>query len=227
MIQYVILVIKARWDEKSMRTELFQNNKLIFLDGHHAADAGWSSGNRRKSAIWFARSWLHPSIRPMPKPVQIITANTFGANSMKMKPIGYSPEEVIKRAVTIARQAAGSRMVALDVGPLGQLMAPMGTLSFNDACAEFAMQIRAGQQAGADLILIETMSDLYEAKAAVLVAGGSQAACDLQPDLSEEWQNPDGNDPDGGNRAGISGGGCLRRKLLSRAGGLRCLLSGS
>ena len=100
----------------------------------------------------------------------VITANTFGANSFKLKPLGYSPEELIRRAVTIAKKSAGSRPVALDVGPLGQLMAPMGTLTFNDAYKEFALQVRAGREAGADMILIETMSDLYEAKAAVLAA---------------------------------------------------------
>jgi len=157
-----------------MRTELFQNNKLIFFDGAMGTmlqDAGWSSGEPPEVCN-MVRPELVASVHQAyaEAGADVITANTFGANSMKMKPIGYSPEEVIKRAVTIARQAAGSRLVALDVGPLGQLMAPMGTLSFNDACAEFAMQIRAGQQAGADLILIETMSDLYEAKAAVLAA---------------------------------------------------------
>ena len=80
------------------------------------------------------------------------------------------PEEVIKQAVAIAKKAAGNRLVALDVGPLGRLMAPMGDLSFQEAYEEFAIQVKAGQDAGADLILIETMSDLYEAKAAVLAA---------------------------------------------------------
>jgi len=78
--------------------------------------------------------------------------------------------EVISVAVTIARRTAGERLVALDIGPLGQLMEPYGSLSFEATYQAFAEQVRAGQAAGADLILIETMSDLYEAKAAILAA---------------------------------------------------------
>ncbi|MGN0652632.1 MAG: homocysteine S-methyltransferase family protein, partial [Gemmiger sp.] len=61
-------------------------------------------------------------------------------------------------------------LVALDIGPIGELLAPAGTLAFEDACAQFAAMVRAGVEAGADLVFIETMTDLYELKAAVLAA---------------------------------------------------------
>lgn len=100
----------------------------------------------------------------------VITTNTFGANRYKLEGSGYSLDEVIKSAVKIAREAAGDKLVAHDIGPIGQLMEPYGTLSFQNAYDAFKEQIVAGTAAGADLIVIETMSDIYEAKAAILAA---------------------------------------------------------
>ncbi|WIF95384.1 homocysteine S-methyltransferase family protein [Caminicella sporogenes] len=100
----------------------------------------------------------------------IITTNTFGANKLKLKEFKYSVEDVIREAVKIARSAAGNKFVALDIGPIGRMMKPVGTLSFYDAYEIFKQQIIIGSREGADLILIETISDLYEAKAAVLAA---------------------------------------------------------
>lgn len=100
----------------------------------------------------------------------IITTNTFGASKYKLKDSGLELEEVIKKAVEIAKEAAGDKYVALDIGPLGQLMEPYGTLSFEDAYEAFKEQVIIGSFAGADVILIETMSDIYEAKAAILAA---------------------------------------------------------
>lgn len=99
----------------------------------------------------------------------VITANTFQASEQKLSGCPYSPEEVITAAIGCARRA-GAKYVALDIGPSGQMLEPMGTLAFEDAYAIFARQVKAGAAAGADLILIETMSDLYEAKAALLAA---------------------------------------------------------
>ena len=99
----------------------------------------------------------------------IITANTFQANAFKLDGCGYEVEEVITKGVELARKS-GASYVALDIGPLGQLMKPMGTLSFDDAYSAFARQIIAGEKAGADVILLETMSDILEVKAAVLAA---------------------------------------------------------
>jgi 5-methyltetrahydrofolate--homocysteine methyltransferase len=100
----------------------------------------------------------------------IITTNTFGANRLKLKDSSYCVDEIIKEAVTIARRASKDKLVALDMGPIGHMMEPIGTLSFNDAYDIFKEQVIAGEKAGADIILIETISDLYEAKAAVLAA---------------------------------------------------------
>lgn len=96
----------------------------------------------------------------------VITTNTFGANSKKY---GGSVEEVISAAVKLAR-AAGPQFVALDIGPTGAMLRPLGDFEFDDAYELFKEQVIAGSNAGADIILIETMTDLSEAKAAVLAA---------------------------------------------------------
>ncbi|HWQ29758.1 MAG TPA: homocysteine S-methyltransferase family protein [Negativicutes bacterium] len=100
----------------------------------------------------------------------VVTTNTFGANRYKLKHSKYSPSEIITKAVGIAREAAGEKLVALDIGPIGQLMEPYGTLSFEDAYEAFKEQVLAGEASGADLIIIETMADVYEVRAAVLAA---------------------------------------------------------
>lgn len=109
---------------------------------------------------------------------EVVYTNTFGANAHKLARTPYSPEEVIKASVEIARDAAKpwGGLVALDIGPIGELLEPMGSLKFEEACTLFAQQVRAGAQAGADIISIETMTDLYEAKAALLAA---KENCDL------------------------------------------------
>ncbi len=100
----------------------------------------------------------------------IIYTNTFGANEYKLKSSGYSVEEIISASVAAAKRAADgtSVKVALDIGPTGMLLEPLGTLAFETAYDMFAHQMKAG--AGADLIVIETMTDLLEVKAAVLAA---------------------------------------------------------
>lgn len=100
----------------------------------------------------------------------IITSNTFGANRYKLADSGCSCGDVIRSALKLAREAAGDKLVAQDIGPIGQLMEPYGTLSFRDAYDAFKEQVVAGTDARADMILIETMSDIYEAKAAILAA---------------------------------------------------------
>ncbi|MCL2508104.1 MAG: homocysteine S-methyltransferase family protein [Oscillospiraceae bacterium] len=104
----------------------------------------------------------------------VVTANTFGANAYKLAGKASVPE-VVSAGVRLARES-GAKYVALDVGPTGALFAPMGDLDFDTALGVFGEQIRAGVQAGADLILIETMADLLEAKAALIAA---KDVCDL------------------------------------------------
>ena len=100
----------------------------------------------------------------------IVYANTFGANGYKLKESGYSVDKIIKSGVENAKKAVQGTdcLVALDIGPIGQLLEPAGSLSFDSAYEYFKEQIVAGQ--GADVIVFETMTDLYELKAAVLAA---------------------------------------------------------
>ena len=101
----------------------------------------------------------------------VIYANTFGANAHKLRGTGYSVQEVLEANISAAKRAADGRAkVALDVGPIGELMEPIGTLAFEEAYHIFAELVTVGEQAGADLVIFETMTDLYEVKAAVLAA---------------------------------------------------------
>ena len=103
---------------------------------------------------------------------EIVYANTFGANRRKMQKTPYTVADVVSAAIAAAKKACigTSARVALDIGPLGELLEPMGTLPFETAVDMFAEIVDAGVNAGADLICIETMTDLYEAKAALLAA---------------------------------------------------------
>lgn len=103
---------------------------------------------------------------------KVIYASTFGASPHKYEQERYTYDQVIEAGIANAKKAAkGSDVkVALDLGPLGVLMEPMGKTTFEDAYQEYAQMVTAGVAAGADLIVIETMTDLYEAKAALRAA---------------------------------------------------------
>lgn len=106
----------------------------------------------------------------------VIYTNTFGANCLKF---GDRTEEIVSAAVRNAKEAARGfkdAFVALDIGPTGRLLKPLGDLEFERAVEIFKRTIKAGVEAGADIIAVETMNDLYELKAAVLAA---KEACDL------------------------------------------------
>ncbi|MCI9126540.1 MAG: dihydropteroate synthase [Eubacterium sp.] len=100
----------------------------------------------------------------------IVYANTFGANRYKMEHSGYSVQELIGAAIDNAREACKDTetLVALDMGPIGQLLEPTGSLSFEEAYDIFKEEVLAAKEA--DIIVIETMTDLIETKAAVLAA---------------------------------------------------------
>ncbi len=101
----------------------------------------------------------------------ILLANTFGANRCKLGAAADQAGALIAAGVALAKEAAGEHAwVGLDVGSTGKLLRPYGDLSFENAYDAFAEMIDAGAAAGADLIVIETMSDLYETKAALLAA---------------------------------------------------------
>lgn len=149
-------------------------NQFILLDGamgtmlqQHGLDTG---------QIPEIHNILHPNIiidihkKYIDAGADIITANTFGANELKLKDSGYSVEEIISAAIENGKKAAGDKLVALDIGPLGSLLRPMGQLTFDEAYNIFKRLVLAGDKAGADLILIETIGDIYEARAAILAA---------------------------------------------------------
>ena len=99
----------------------------------------------------------------------IITTNTFGVNCLKYE----NYKELIKSAVKCAKSAVSGHkdaFVAFDIGPTGRMLAPLGDLPFEDAVEIFAKSIRVAAECGVDLIIIETMTDSYETKAAVLAA---------------------------------------------------------
>ena len=104
---------------------------------------------------------------------RILYSNTFGANRRKLEGSIYSVQAVIKANIDIARKAASETpgtKVALDIGPIGELLSPLGTLSFDEAYDIFKEMVTAGQDAGADLVVFETFTDLQEARAALLAA---------------------------------------------------------
>ena len=103
----------------------------------------------------------------------IIKSNTFGANRLKFKDMDITVDEVVAAALKIGRAACAGRekaFVALNLGPTGKLLAPYGDLPFEEAVDIYGEVVRSGARHGADLILIETMSDTYEIKAALLAA---------------------------------------------------------
>jgi len=110
----------------------------------------------------------------------IITTNTFSAGALMLSGEAAEAIEAVVAGVTLAREAIAQNgsiaYVALNIGPLGQMLAPLGEVEFDEAVEAFTQQIKAGAKAGADLVLIETMYDTYELKAAVLAA---QEASDL------------------------------------------------
>lgn len=154
-------------------SSLLENNSFVFLDGGMGTmlqSAGIQTEHipellnlTQPDAIMnIHRSYVESG-------ADIIYANTFGANRFKLEGSGHTVEEVVSAGIANARKAAaGQAMVALDIGPIGQLLEPAGTLSFEEAYDCFRELVLAGKDA--DLIVIETMTDLYEVKAAVLAA---------------------------------------------------------
>jgi len=99
----------------------------------------------------------------------VVSANTFQASEYKLKDCGYTVEEIVSAGVHLAKKS-GAKYVALDIGPCGQLLEPLGPVSFDEAYQLFKRQMMIGETSGADVIIIETMSDIYETKAAILAA---------------------------------------------------------
>lgn len=156
----------------------FLKNNLVFLDGGMGTmlqSFGMASGE--KSESW---NLSHPEIITKIHKAyfeagsNVVSTNTFGANSLKFNE--EELEEIIKSAIENAKKAktelndSTNKFIALDIGPTGRLLEPFGDLSFDDAVEIFAKTIRLGVKYGVDLIVIETMNDSYETKAALLAA---------------------------------------------------------
>ena len=156
------------------KTELFDRKKYILLDG------GMGTMLQAKGLKLGAKPELLSITEPellteihseyVQAGADIVYANTFGASAKKLAGCGYSVAEVVKASLECARKAVQGTgaLVALDVGPLGELLEPAGTLKFEDAYNCFKEIMLAGAEA--DVIVIETMTDLYEVKAAILAA---------------------------------------------------------
>ncbi len=156
-----------------MASDLFRN-RILFLDGATGTvlqQKGLPPGGQPELLNLTNPALLQDIYRSYAAAgSNIIYANTFGANGLKLAHSGHTVTEVVTRAVEVAREAVHPLgvLVALDMGPLGELLEPMGSLSFEEAYNLFREVALAGARAGADLVAIETMTDLYEAKAALL-----------------------------------------------------------
>ena len=154
--------------------EVFDRKRFVFLDGGMGTQLqarGLQPGQKPELAALEMPEVLTAIHTDYANAgADILLANTFGANAKKLTGCGHTVEEVVSASIACARKAAETTgaCVALDIGPLGELLVPAGTLAFEDAYNEFAQVIRAGAAAGADLVFLETMTDLYELKAATL-----------------------------------------------------------
>ena len=166
-----------------MKINDFLKENILFLDG----SMGTLLQSKGLSAGELPERWnlTHPEvITDIHKAYfeagsNLVCTNTFGANSLKFSEAEL--EEIIKAAILNAQKAreevgGQNKFVALDVGPLGKLLKPLGDLDFEEAVSVFAKTVRLGAKHGADLVLIETMNDSYETKAALLAA---KENCDL------------------------------------------------
>ncbi len=152
--------------------------KLLFFDGAMGTmlqQQGLQSGEIPE--IWNATKEdvivnIHKSY--LEAGCNIVKANTFGINPFKMEGTGYTCEELVQKGIRLVKRAIAETgkeaYTALDIGSLGKLLEPLGDLPFEQAYEAFRPICIAGEQAGADLCLIETMNDTYEIKAAVLAA---------------------------------------------------------
>ena len=155
--------------------DIFERKQYVFLDGGMGTmlqAAGLPLGERPE-LLAITRPELLTSIHAayIEAGSDIVYANTFGASAKKLEGTGHTVEELVPAALECARRAAepAGALVALDVGPLGELLEPAGTLRFEDAYEYFAQIMRACADK-ADVIVLETMTDLYEVKAALLAA---------------------------------------------------------
>ena len=155
---------------------IFDRRRFVFLDGGMGTQLqkrGLQPGQKPElAALEMPETLTAIHADYAAAGADLLLANTFGANARKLAGCGHSVEEVVRASLACARRAAEEKglLVGLDIGPLGELLAPAGTLAFQNAYELFAQVIRAGVQAGVDFVFLETMTDLYELKAAILAA---------------------------------------------------------
>ena len=155
--------------------ELLRGDRPVLLDGGMGTmlqGKGLKTGEYPELAALEHPDWLFDIHRAyVDAGSRIISTNTFGANRKKLSRMGKSVAEVVSASVAVARRAANTKaLVALDIGPIGQLLEPTGTIPFEQAVDIFKEIIASGVEAGVDLVFIETMTDLQEARAALLAA---------------------------------------------------------
>lgn len=161
-----------------MKFEEYLKNHIVYLDGGMGTllqERGLPSGElperwnltHAEDVVAIHKAYFNAGSN-------VVYANTFGANALKFK--GEELEQIVSAAIRNAKKAAAlsegeqEKFVALDIGPTGKLLKPYGDLDFEEAVSLFAEEVRLGEKYGADLIAIETMSDSYETKAALLAA---------------------------------------------------------
>lgn len=165
-----------------MPNKLFDESRVWILDGAMGTmlqQAGLAPGEIPD--VW---SVTHPEMVTgihkayLEAGSNFISTNTFGANGKKLAGCGYTVAQVVTAAVQCAKKAAEgtNAKILLDIGPLGEMLQPMGTLPFEQACDLFKEVVTAGAAAGADAVYFETMTDLLEVKAGILAA---KETCDL------------------------------------------------
>ena len=156
--------------------ELFKQSNTILLDGGMGTmlqAAGLALGARPEELNVTDPALIeHIHAQYAAAGSRIVNANTFGASAHKLAGSAYTVEQIITAGIANCKRACApyGALTALDVGPLGELLEPSGTLAFEDAVAEYARIVKAGEAAGADVIFFETYTDLYELKAALLAA---------------------------------------------------------
>lgn len=165
-------------NSKQQIADWLNNKEFVFLDGALGSNlqrVGLRPGESPE--IW---NMEHPEAivdlhrRYLDAGSRVIYANTFGASAYKLARTAYRQDEIIPAAIALAKEAVQTTgyeaKVALDIGPIGELLKPHGPLSFDTAYDEFKRQVILGTEAGADLIVFETFTDLYELKAGLLAA---------------------------------------------------------
>lgn len=162
---------------------MFNLNSLIILDGAMGTtlmNYGFSLGECVESFNYNNPKLIKSiHLKYLEAGSDIITSNTFGSNAVNLKKHGYKVEETIFKAISISKETieeykvkegcSSEKLVALDIGPTAKLP-PYGDMSFTEVYNLFKEQVKSGVRAGADIILIETMLSIEEAKAAILAS---------------------------------------------------------